>query len=376
MLVLLAMLSREAFPGEISIDDLASGVAHFARRSSLLSDDLGSALEDRGELVRLLEQNPIAAWVGGRGTGQTSYFDYEGDIFKTKFSDDKTQSRAFAELARELCDYRLAQYLERLQGERRMAPRIVCSVSHSNGRPMLFLPDRSKTPGIPSDWQSVVANGEPYSANFVKVVVNVMRKEDEEGNVLPDVLRGWFGEDAGQPGTSSRVVFEWKDNTYVLSPLEASSDGPELWREYMRNEIPGLWGFEFSGSRWNQGFVPFDNHIFLLVSLQKAGMQDEHQYDDVFLGPDVFQWVSQNRTAQESKAGQALKHHAERGIQVHLFVRSARKTQRGKAAPFIYCGDVTFIDWEGSKPITIRWQLKESVPDYLLGPFGVAETLG
>ena len=156
MLVLLAMLSREAFPGEISIDDLASGVAHFARRSSLFSDDLGPALEDRGELVRLLEQNPIAAWVGGRGTGQTSYFDYEGDIFKTKFSDDKTQSWAFAELARELCDYRLAQYLERLQGERRMAPRIVCSVSHSNGRPMLFLPDRSKIPGIPSDWQSVV----------------------------------------------------------------------------------------------------------------------------------------------------------------------------------------------------------------------------
>ena len=88
---------------------------------------------------------------------------------------------------------------------------------------------------------------------------------------------------AGQPGTASRVTFEWKENTYVMRPLEASGVGPELWREYMRNEIPPLWGYEFSGSRWNQGYVPFDKHIFLLVSLQKAGMQDEHQYEDLLL---------------------------------------------------------------------------------------------
>ena len=365
MLVLLAMLSRQAFPGEISIEDLASGVAHFARRSSLLAEDLGSALEDRDDLARLIEQNPIKAWVDGRGTGQTSYFDYQDGLFKTKFDEQKELSQAFAELTRELCDYRLAQYLERLQGEKRFAPRIMCSVSHANGRPMIFLPDRNKTPGIPSGWQSVVVNDEPYSANFVKIAINVMRKEAEEANVLPDVLRGWFGESAGQPGTASRVVFEWKENTYVMRPLEASGVGPELWREYMRNEIPALWGYEFSGSRWNQGYVPFDKHIFLLVSLQKAGLQDQHQYEDLFLAPDRFQWVSQNQHAKEGKAGQALKHHVERGIQVHLFVRATRKTQRGKAAPFVYCGDVTFVDWEGSKPITIRWELMEPVPDYL-----------
>lgn len=94
-------------------------------------------------------------------------------------------------------------------------------------------------------------------------------------------------------------------------------------------------------------------------------MQDEHQYDDLFHTPDVFQWVSQNRTAQESKVGQVLKHHMEQGFKVHLFVRAIRKTQRGKAAPFIYCGDVTFVNWKGSKPITIQWQLKEPVPEYL-----------
>ena len=102
-------------------------------------------------------------------------------------------------------------------------------------------------------------------------------------------------------------------------------------------------------------------------------MQDEHKYEDVFLSSSEFQWVSQNQQAQGGKAGQALRNHKERGIQVHLFVRATRKTQRGKAAPFIYCGDLDFVDWEGSKPITIRWQLQEQVPDYLHRSFGLQE---
>jgi superfamily II DNA or RNA helicase/diadenosine tetraphosphate (Ap4A) HIT family hydrolase/HKD family nuclease len=373
MLVLLAMLSRESFPGEISIESLADGVRHFVRRSRLLAEDLGSSMDDHAVLIRLLEDNPIKAWVDGRGMGRMVYFSYENNIFKSVLGELKDQSHALAELTRELCDYRLAQYLERLQGETRFAPRIVGSVSHSNDKPIIFLPDRDKTPGIPTGWEAVTANNEPYSANFVKVAVNVMRKEGVEGNVLPEVLRGWFGESAGQPGTSNRVIFEWEDEGYVLRPLETKANGPEIWREYMRNEIPALWGYEFSGSRWNQGYVSLDKHIFLLVSLEKAGMQKQHQYEDVFLAPDLFQWVSQNKHSQEGKPGQTIKHHKERDIQVHLFVRATRKTPRGKAAPFYYCGDVVFVDWEGSKPITIRLKLTESVPDYLLSSFGISE---
>ena len=373
MLVLLAMLSREVFPGEISIEDLAYGVGHFVRRSRLLAEDLGPVLDDHNELVRLLEEHPIKAWIGGRGTGKTSYFEYKDGVFKTNFDGQKEHAQALAELTRELCDYRLAQYLERLQGEKQFAPRIVCAVSHSNGRPLLFLPNRDKTPGIPFGWQPITANGESYSANFVKVAVNVMRKDDNEGNILPDVLRGWFGENAGQPGSADRIIFEWIENNYVLRPLESKGEGPILWHEYMREEIPPEWGYEFNKGRWLQGYVSLDKHIFLLVSLEKAGMQDEHKYEDVFLSSSEFQWVSQNQQAQGGKAGQALRNHKERGIQVHLFVRATRKTQRGKAAPFIYCGDLDFVDWEGSKPITIRWQLQEQVPDYLHRSFGLQE---
>ena len=219
MLVLLAMLSRDSFPGEIPIEDLASAVEHYVRRSNLLAEDLGPALDDRDKLIRLLEDNPIKAWTDGHGTGQIQYFTYEDGILKSNLDESDAQPRALAGLTRELCDYRLGQYLERVQGVSRHATRIVCSVSHANDKPIIFLPDRNKNPGIPFGWQSVFANGEAYSANFVKVAVNVMRKEGIEDNILPDVLRGWFGENAGQPGTASRVIFEWGDNSYVMRPL-------------------------------------------------------------------------------------------------------------------------------------------------------------
>jgi hypothetical protein len=49
---------------------------------------------------------------------------------------------------------------------------------------------------------------------------------------------------------------------------------------------------------------------------------------------------------------------------VHLFVRRASKAD-GRSAPFLYCGDVRFRDWEGEQPITVRWELAEGVPERL-----------
>jgi hypothetical protein len=93
-------------------------------------------------------------------------------------------------------------------------------------------------------------------------------------------------------------------------------------------------------------------------------MQEQFQYQDRFVGPDLFQWQSQNQTRQTDKRGQALRHHAERGIAVHLFIRRTGKTD-SRATPFTYCGDVDFVDWEGEKPITVRWRLLEPLPERL-----------
>jgi hypothetical protein len=91
-------------------------------------------------------------------------------------------------------------------------------VSHSGGRPILRLPDRARVPDIPEGATAVSADGEPYQANFAKVALNVMTRPGETKNVLPEVLRRWFGETAGRPWTAFRVAFELKEGAWTMAP--------------------------------------------------------------------------------------------------------------------------------------------------------------
>jgi hypothetical protein len=49
------------------------------------------------------------------------------------------------------------------------------------------------------------------------------------------------------------------------------------------------------------------------------------------------------------------------GIHVHLLVRPTKRTGQ-TVTPFIYCGEVDFMSWEGNTPITVRFRLQEAVP--------------
>ncbi|MBK9668331.1 MAG: DEAD/DEAH box helicase family protein [Gammaproteobacteria bacterium] len=193
MVTLQAMLAANQFPGKIGIDDLVGGVAKLASRSQLLAQDFGEALIDEEKLKKLLESNPIQAWREGRGTNNKAYFSYGDGEFATS-NLDITHTEALQTLTREISDWRLAQYLERLHGEARYARQIVCKVIHSGGNPILMLPSRDQHPGIPSGWTPVNVGGDAYEANFVKIAVNVMRAADSEGNQLHQILRSFFGE--------------------------------------------------------------------------------------------------------------------------------------------------------------------------------------
>ncbi|WP_431028977.1 DUF3427 domain-containing protein [Rhizobium herbae] len=89
------------------------------------------------------------------------------------------------------------------------------------------------------------------------------------------------------------------------------------------------------------GFVPKPPHIFLLVTLEKEGMMDEHRYTDHFISATEFSWQSQNRTKQQFKHGEMIRDHQALGLHIHLLVRKTKKIGP-RPAPFIYCGEVDF----------------------------------
>lgn len=373
MLVLKAMLDADQLPGAMAIDELATRVRHLAHRSPRLAAEFGGALDDAAGLRAFLERNPIDAWTGGRGTGNVRYFAYEDAAFRTAFAVQPPLRPSFQELARELVQWRLDEYLDRPHAGGEPGQAFVCYVSHANGRPILFLPDRAVHPEIPVGATEVRIDGEVHRVDFVRVAVNVVRRTDGGPNELPSILRRWFGPDAGLPGTRHTVAFERRGDVWYLFPEGRRRDRAALWQAYSREEIPPLFGLEFSKAIWNVGYVARSGHLFLLVTLDKRGHSQEFQYGDRFLSPTMFQWQSQNRTSPESTDGQRLSRHREQGYAVHLFVRPAKKTAGGGSAPFTYCGEVDFLDWEGSRPITIRWALRDPVPARLQLALGLGE---
>lgn len=380
MLVLQAMLAEEAFPGGIRIKRLTERFAHFARRYASVRNEVGDALEDPAALRRLIEENPIRAWAGGAGTGGTAYFRYEDGRFSTDFTLPAELHEPARDLVQEIVDWRLTTYVDRHGGEAG-ADRILCNVSHANGRPILFLPDREKHRGIPEGWRTMLANDEEYQARFVKIAVNVVTRPGSTRNALPDILRGWFGAEAGAPGRGDRVLFVRQGAVYIMRPVNgvdgeerglAGDPGPLLWRRYSRKEAAAALQTEFQGWEAQSGIVERAEHLMFFVTLDKDQSDERYRYRDRFLSPTEFQWQSQNRTRQASELGRKIRYHGERGVDVHLFVRR-RKRAGGRTAPFIYCGRLDFQRWEGEKPITVWWELEETVPERLWGELGVGE---
>lgn len=371
MVVLLAMLAEGAFPGTIPMVALQARVRDLARRFSVIRAEFGPALESSEALQATLEEYPIQAWVDGRGTDGTSYFSYLDEVFATAFSLPAELHEPARELVRELVDWRLAVYARRVISQSD-ADRIVCKVAQSNGRPILFLPPRDRMAGIPQGWVDVDVDGTTYQANFVQIAVNVMHLERDTNNQLPDLLRRWFGPNAGQPGTTSMVAFTRDDDTYRLAPFRAEiEEGLQLWAAYPRAKVPPLFGFEFQGFEAQTGVVERDGLLLLFVTLDKKEQPEAHRYNDGFETHSDFRWQSQNRTTMASPVGQRIVGHQALRISVHLFVRRKAKVN-GVTEQFTYCGPMTFRRWDGEKPISVWWTLNNPLPEQLWQRLGLS----
>ncbi len=286
MLLVRAMQREDAFPGSIEIDRIADRMARLAERNPNLRRDISADLSNKVALRRMIEKNPIDAWVQGKGAGGRSYFTYEDGVFSSAFDASGVQRQRLNALVEEIVDWRLASYL----GGKNSDSEIDGGTTGDNTGPL---------------------NGAPKSADQEAV----------------------------------------------------------LWREYMREDIPPLFGLTFNTGAWQQGFVVQGKDVFLLVTLKKHNLQEDHRYEDRFIDTRQFHWQSQNRTTQQSAHGNIISGLSE-GFRTHLFVRMEKK--RGtKASPFTYCGEVTFASWKGDKPISVVWNLPEPVPEWLHRSFEI-----
>lgn len=215
MLVLQALLDRDQFPGNLALPDLRAAVRSIATRSARLAADIGPALTNDDDLDDLLVRNPIAAWTGGRGTGNEKFFAYESSHFRTTSDVPPDLREPLRELTREILELRLAEYLLRGQSEE-----IRIRVNHNASGPILMPLDRERYPEIPTGETTVIVDGKEYLFDFRKIAVNVARERPDGPNVLSEILRGWFGSEEGSSGRDHWTVLAITSGGYRLEQLQ------------------------------------------------------------------------------------------------------------------------------------------------------------
>ncbi|WP_149495412.1 DEAD/DEAH box helicase family protein [Roseiconus lacunae] len=167
---------------------------------------------------------PIDRWLDAQNG--TRWFKRTGGQMQLAIDCPDALRGVLESMTEELVEGRLARYIKtkRLKEPAGAATSFSGKVSHANGKPILFIPTVENEPGRPVGPTAVqLPDGEVWTFKFVKVACNVAHPNDKKKNRLPELLRGWFGDDAGLPGTDFRVQFKLSEGQWHAEPVGAVS---------------------------------------------------------------------------------------------------------------------------------------------------------
>lgn len=159
---------------------------------------------------------PLAAWSGRLRGASSGWFRLDDRRFIPTFQVDDRLGNTFDAMVEEILDYRYARYL--LTKHTSSTEAAILKVIQTHGRPILML-NRDRNPDLPEGETRFKAADVAYVGNFVKIALNVVHREGASENVLPDLLRSWFGMAAGQPGTSHQVQLIRNEDGWEMRPV-------------------------------------------------------------------------------------------------------------------------------------------------------------
>lgn len=152
---------------------------------------------------------------------------------------------------------------------------------------------------------------------------------------------------------------------FVDEPVDLGFDCPlDLHCNYTRDQIfVALDYLKPSVVRQGVKWLPEKKLDVFINTLNKAekDYSPTTMYNDYSINEWLFHWQSQSTTSDTSPTGQRYIHHAEMGSKVLLFVREYESDIVG-AAPFTFLGLAEYKSHEGSKPMSIVWQLRAPIP--------------
>jgi superfamily II DNA or RNA helicase/HKD family nuclease len=203
----------------------------------------------------------------------------------------------------------------------------------------------------------------PESAGKISDQIVAIERQDSSGDdqyLLRRVLKKPQGGYTLRANNPDYADMDATDEMTTFARLKGKVDPLQLFvgDRFMREDIPGLFGEEFNPGNWNVGHVSLSqrNTHVLLVTLNKQGHSENHQFTDYFVSEREFHWQSQNSTAPDKKRGQEIINHKKLGIHFYLFVRE-HKLENKKSAPFEFKGEIEYLSHSGANPMSVHWRL-------------------
>ncbi|TWU39504.1 type I restriction enzyme EcoKI subunit R [Novipirellula artificiosorum] len=232
MVVLRVLLDNEGLFSSVDLYDFSKQCRRFMLNHEVLCRDLvgeNHAVDHKDasdqEWADWWIRWPISRWLATQN-GKV-WFKREGDQFHCRIDCSNHLKSTLEAMTAELVDWRLAAYSKnrRLVEPEQSQNSFDGKVSHSSGKPILFIPEKARMPGRPVGPTRVrLPGGDEWEFKFMRVACNVAKPKCEKKNQLGKLLKDWFGPNAGLPGTDFHVRFESQDGVWQVSPIGIETD--------------------------------------------------------------------------------------------------------------------------------------------------------
>ena len=105
--------------------------------------------------------------------------------------------------------------------------------------------------------------------------------------------------------------------------------------------------------------------LFINLIKSEENFSPTTMYDDYAISETLFHWQSHNAYGPETTKGISYINHIVINKKILLFVREKANDENGNTMGYVFIGEGIFKETEGSKPMSVKWELSEPMPNYL-----------
>ena len=127
---------------------------------------------------------------------------------------------------------------------------------------------------------------------------------------------------------------------------DTDEDNLVLYQKYSRRDVCRILNWEKDDSSTIYGYrIKYGTCPIFVTYEKKDDISETTKYEDQFVNPQVFSWMTRSRVSIDSTESQEIIHHDKNGLKIYLFI----KKSDGEGKDFYYMGRVEPIAWQENK---------------------------